>query len=287
MCFILNEANNKRENKHQTQKLRFHFDWQDHWVTAKDAEKSAKDIMHMSAGRTMSIHSYFNDLSLYRWLSANKDCASVDLAKVVCYHNDLFVLGLQAIYRATYSSGESREIAADKHVCASGFHQTMGGVLQVATLELASNEFIRDVRTGQGEIVDQLTFVTNQREVSFGGTGGMAEPSQGSRLFQVGVTSRVIAFAGTKAGGLERLGYFVEPVNWEAIKHVVLTRALVEGQRAHSDESSRRNWNRKETIVNALLTQANDDIFRTVLSHLIYTTTTEDYANSTDLQCVR
>jgi hypothetical protein len=245
----------------------YHFDWRDHWIDVADAEKAAKQIMHQSAGRMMSIQTYFNDLSMYRWLKSTKGCVRVDLARVLVYHSDSFVFGLQSVYRVTYNNNESRHIAAEKHVYASGFYAHQRGT--VSTLDLEDDEFIMDVRTRQGEVVDQVTFVTNLRKVSFGGNGGMEQPTN-QEHFANGVMSRVVAFTGTKAGALERLGFFLEPVNWEAIRAVVLTRKLLEESRAHENETEMTTWTREQAVIHALLTQANDDIFLKVAGNLVF-----------------
>jgi hypothetical protein len=249
-------------------KIRFHFDWRDHWIDEANAEKAAKQIMHQSAGRMMSIQNFFNDLSMYRWLKSIKGCVRVDLAQVLVYHNDSFVFGLQSVYRVTYSNHESRHIAAEKHVYASGFYAHLRGST-VSTLDLKDNEFIMDARTRQGEIVDEVTFVTNLRTVSFGGNGGIEQPSN-QEHFATGVMSRVVAFTGTKAGALERLGFFLEPVNWEAIRAVVLTRKLFDESRAHTDETQTTTWTREQAVIHAFLTQANDDIFLKVARNLVF-----------------
>ncbi|CAB9531553.1 expressed unknown protein (Partial), partial [Seminavis robusta] len=248
-----------------SRQMRFHFDWVDHWVEEESAEKSAKDIMHRSAGRMMSIQNFFNDLSLYRWLKKSTK-GKVELARVVVFHSDSFVFGLQAVYRVYYSSSsEIREVAAEKHVYASGFY-AQGRPPMVSTLELAAGEFIIDVTTRQGEVVDQITFITNQRTVRFGGWGGMAQPYQ-SNHFARGVMSRVVAFAGTKAGALERVGFFLEPLNWEAVRPIVLTRRLLEEKRALPDRVNCEKWTPQETSVHDFLTRANDDIFFRVASY--------------------
>jgi hypothetical protein len=249
-------------------KIFFHFDWRDHWIDGANAEKAAKQIMHQSAGRMMSIQTYFNDLSLYRWLKSTKGCVRVDLARVLVYHSDSFVFGIQSVYRVTFSNQESRHTAAEKHVYTSGFYANERGTI-VSTLELEDVEFIVDVRTRQGEVVDQVTFVTNLRTVTYGGNGGMEQPTSQVR-FASGVMSRVVAFTGTKAGALERLGFFLEPVNWEAIRAVVLTRKLLEQSRAHADETQVTTWTREQAVVHALLTQANEDLFLKVASNLVF-----------------
>jgi len=263
-------------------KIRFHFDWKDHWIPSDDAEKTARDIMHASAGRMMGVSSFFNDLSLYRWLKSSKGCSKVDLVRVICYHSEAFFFGLQSVYRITYANGISREIAAEKHVYACGFH-TMGRAPTVSVLELQEDEFLVDVRTCQGEIVDSVTFYTNfGRSVSFGGDGGVPEPERIICSNNNDVVSRVVAFTGTKAGGLERLGFFVEPVNWEAIKNVVLMRKLLELERADSkivsySAETTSYFKKGQTNLNAFLTYANDDIFLKTLSYLIYATGSEDF----------
>lgn len=247
-----------------TKQLRFHFDWKDHWIDAKDAELASRDIMHQSAGRMMNVQNYFNDYSLYKWLKSTQGCSRVELGKLLVFHSDYFVFGLQSVYRVTYYNGESREIAAEKHVYASGFY-AHGGPPKVTMLELEPNEFIQKVVTRQGEIVDQLTFVTNMRRVSLGGTGGMQQEEV--EHFD-GVMSRIVAFTGTKAGALERIGYFLEPVNWEEIRSVVLTRKLLEKGRAESisNETSKE----EPTLLNSVLTKADDDVFQTVIGFLIF-----------------
>ena len=257
--------------------LRFHFDWRDHWIDEANSEMDALRIMFQSAGRMTSIRNYFNDLSMYTWLkkeSSDKRCVTVELARVRVYHSNMFVFGLQSIYRVTFNANESnnqrvsRLVAAEKHVYASGIY-AQERTCTVSTLELDHDEFIVDVRTRQGEVVDQVTFVTNLRSVSYGGYGGQEQPtSQGH--FGNGVRSRVVAFTGTHAGALERLGFFMEPANWEAIRAIVLTRKLLEDSRAQTDETNISSWTKERAVVHAFLTHASGDIFRRVARYLIF-----------------
>lgn len=257
----------EREMCCKKSKIRFHFDWQDHWVSPITAEKEAKHIMHGSAGRMSGIQTFFNDLTLYNWLRSRKGCTKVDLIRVTCYHNEIFVFGLQATYRATMSHGVNQEMSADKHVFRSGTYNNMGGELEASTLHLTEDEYIKDVRTRQGEVVDQVCFVTNKRLVTYGGPGGVLEPA---RDYSSDIMSRVIAFTGTKAGALERLGYYLEPINWEAIKPLVLTRHLLETGRAQlkcgEQSGNGQEWSKDQTLTIMLLMHASDEIFQMVLS---------------------
>ena len=245
-------------------KIKFHFDWEDHWLNPCDAEKEARTIMHRSAGRMMSVQSFFNDLSLYNWLKSRKGCASVDLIRVTVFYNNMFVFGLQATYRATMSNGVYQDMAAERHFFRSGIYGSMGGSPKMSVVELAEDEYIKDVRTRQGELVDRVMFVTNRRTIAFGGTGGVPERP---RDYSGEIMSRVIAFTGTKAaGGLERLGYYLEPINWAAIRPMVLMRKLLELDRAELSSSSHQELSKDEAVTAMVLMYADDDIFRNVLS---------------------
>lgn len=65
------------------------------------------------------------------------------------------------------------------------------------------DEYLCEVRTRQGDIVDQITLCTNKRVATFGGMGGTADPRND---LPVDLTKRVVAFVGSFDGVLHRLG---------------------------------------------------------------------------------
>ena len=76
------------------------------------------------------------------------------------------------------------------------------------------------------------------------------EAGSGKSLISLGLAELLVR-------RVERLGFFLEPVNWPAVRPMILTRRLLEDSRAHTDESNRGSWTSEETAVNDFLTKSN------------------------------
>ncbi len=100
--------------------------------------------------------------------------------------------------------------------------------MQVSRLTFGDGEYLAEVRTRQGDITDQITFLTNLRTISFGGNGGSAEDMS----LPVNQTRRIVAFIGWGLGVLGRLGTITISYNWAILGPIVLLFELVEQHRA-------------------------------------------------------
>ena len=90
-------------------------------------------------------------------------------------------------------------------------------------------------RINQGDILDGITFISNQREVHFGGRGGtffkdnMFLTEQQQEQFS---SMKIVAFTGAVFDVLQRVGYYAVPIGWDIVKDYVMLRWLVDQGRA-------------------------------------------------------
>ena len=211
----------------------------------------------------------FSDLQHYLELCAQPDCVKVCISRVRCRHNQYF-MGLQVSYRSTFINGITQESQGPEHFFSHGYYSYNWGQIVDQTLELEDDEFITGLRVKQGEIVDGVTFVTNHREVHFGGQGG----SWVDMMLPESLTTYcIIAFMGTESGVMHRIGYFAAKNHpWETIGPLVMLRKLVEQDRAASLLLDSECTN-DQLVVRALVGAGASesvpvDIFRHVLSFL-------------------
>jgi len=127
---------------------------------------------------------------------------------------------------------------------------------------------LAEIRTRQGEITDQIIFITNQRTLSFGGNGGsgedMSTPPDLSR--------RIVAFVGTSKWVLEKLGAISVSRNWEEVGPLILLRTLVEKRRASVvlQDGSGTALGEEDAVVQRLITNTDGDLFKRIVSFLGY-----------------
>lgn len=227
---------------------------------------SAKSLIQNVLGEnnlaTAQTQNGFNDLSIYINLRARDGCIKVALRSIVVTHSDSYCMGVRAIYQLSFLGGRTTTVQAPKHVYNGGFYSYHGGLPRVSRLELEDGEYLAQIRTRQGEVTDQITFVTNLRTVSFGGSGGDEED------LPVDLSQRIVAFVGTSAGVLERLGAVSTALNWETVGHVVLLRALIEKSRAYRIQKD-DTFTGEEAVVQSFIMDAKEDIFKRTLSFLL------------------
>ena len=222
---------------------------------------------HGYAVRRVYGNSSFNDLDFYMSLCAREGCTKVEICHIDVYHNDDYCYGLQATYRLTLTNGSTHHDATPMHLYNSGYYSCYGVSHQISTITLQKGEYLAEIRTRQGEITDQITFITNQRTLSFGGNGGsgedMSDPPDLSR--------RIVAFVGTSKGVLEKLGAISVSCNWEEVGHLVLLRTLVERNRASVllDDSDAALGD-DDAVVQRLITNTDEDLFKRIISFLGY-----------------
>jgi len=132
---------------------------------------------------------------------------------------------------------------------------------------LQEGEYLAEIRTRQGEITDQITFITNQRTLSFGGNGGSGEDMSAPP----DLSRKIVAFVGTSKGVLEKLGAISVSINWEEVGHFILLRTLVEKNRALVlQDGSGIALGEEDAVVQRLMTNTDGDLFKRIVSFLGY-----------------
>jgi hypothetical protein len=212
-------------------KLIFRYDWLDYEIV--NPETAKRDGINIMIEQRPIENDYFNDFAFYQSLKNKEKYTKVELKEVRCYHNS-FVLGLRAIYRCTFASGhgETELCSAPVHIYDVGWYGTTGRVVaSTLDIDVDGGEYLETVRTRQGDILDQLIFVTNRREVAFGGLGGDGEQIGYGAIPRKGV-NKVVAFAGMEwAGNFRRIGFYTEFMdNWDILKPLILAREHVKKQ---------------------------------------------------------
>lgn len=240
-------------------KLYLHLDWKDYDLPTQDPQDAIRSI----AAEKLQIdklqgRQYFNDLEYLQGLQ--QVFQSVRLVRVVVYHNH-FIMGVRAVYNCQDVDGNDVECVGEQHNFRQGYYVQQGGTRRTSILTLSQDEYICAVRTRQGDITDSVTFVTNQRQASFGGNGGSEEPHDGT----VELSRRVVAFCGTSQGVLHRLGYIAESINWEILKPVILLRKLIQTGRAEQTTPV-KNCTKEQLYLHAVLQDTEEHLFRHFLS---------------------
>ena len=201
----------------------------------------------------------FNDFKFYQRLCHTTGCNNVTISSIRVRHNR-FCHGLQVEYRSKFSDGSTRLAWAEPHFYQRGYYAYAGERRsQEETWVLGEEEHIRGLRIRQGEIMDGITFVTNQRELHTGGYGG----SPRNMMLSVQSNHRIVAFTGTEYGVLQRIGYYAKPFGWSIVRPYIMLRWLKINGRALVIDGE------EESIINNFMNLAEDGIFRTVLEYLV------------------
>lgn len=203
----------------------------------------------------------FNDFTFYNDLCQKDDCTKVEIASIRARHNS-FCHGFQVQYRTRSKNGSTQLIWAKPHFFQQGYYSYHGERPQEQTWVLDEDEYITGLRIQQGDIVDGITFVTNHREFHSGGYGGTPRDMMLSNVCRA--QHRIVAFAGTEHGVLQRIGYYAKPFGWSIIRHFILLRWLQNHGRAIAIDSSGEN------IIHSFIGLADDDLFRYILEYLVF-----------------
>ena len=216
--------------------------------------------------------SAFNDWSFYQALQQQPGCTHVRLSQIDIDHSSWFLTGLQVTYESMLH-GTTVEAKAPQHDF-QRFRYRQYGQSTKSTLRLLEEEYIVNLAVRRvDKISDRITIVTNLRHVSFGSpdfscysTGFLVErhPNQ-----QHNLQRRVVALAGVTMEMSEQVGCFSESLNWETLKDWILMRSLVETQRAQPMKDTTAPANTNDKMIQSLVVEANDDIFKRVLSFLV------------------
>ena len=242
-------------------------------ITCTDLKSLLDEVIgdgHGYAVRSVYGNSSFNDLGFYMKLFAQGGCTNntkVEISSIDVYHSREYCFGLQVHYRCSFSNGSSSSfISAPVHHYRSGYYAYSGGICQQSNIALQEGEYLAEIRTRQGEITDQITFITNQRRVSFGGNGGSGEDMSAPP----DLSRKIVAFVGTSKGVLERLGAISVSRNWEEVGHLVLLRALVDKNRASVVLQDDTAFGEEDAVVQRLITNTDEDLFKRIVSFLGY-----------------
>ena len=213
----------------------------------------------------------FNDLGFYMNRCAEEffshKCTKVEISKIDVFHSDDYCYGIHVEYRSTFSNGCTELTTPPQHIYNSGYY-AHGRGFKVSRITLREGEYLAEIRTRQGEITDQITFITNQRRVSFGGNGGSGEDMS----IPPGLSRRIVAFVGTSKGVLERLGAISVSRNWEEVGPLVVLRTLVENNRASVllQDGGDTTLGEEDAVVQRLITNTDGDLFKRIVSFLGY-----------------
>jgi len=213
-------------------------------------------------------NSSFSHLGFYVELCAKEDCTKVEISSVNVYHSDDYCYGLEVWYRCSFSNGRFDTYKTAPYVYRSGYYAySSRGRCQTSTITLREGEYLAEIRTRQGEITDQITFITNKRTLSFGGNGGSGEDMS----IPPDLSRRIVAFVGTSKGILEKLGAISVSINWEEVGHLVLLRTLVEKNRASVVlNDSATALGEDDAVLQRLITNTDEDLFKRIVSFLGY-----------------
>ena len=105
----------------------------------------------------------FNDLGFYLDLCAKDGCKKVDLSSIHVHHSNEFCMGIKVFYQSTFRDGSTSISFTPDHVYEMGYYAYSGGIRKVSSIIFAYGEYLAEIRTRQGEITDQITFITNRR----------------------------------------------------------------------------------------------------------------------------
>jgi hypothetical protein len=163
----------------------------------------------------------FNDYPLYESLRQAQHCKGVTIVGVRIQHNGRFIQGLQVTYRSTFMDGSVTLTEGEEHFFRDGSSGYARGDTQTDHLILEPNEYMISIKPKQAVIVDGITFVTNRREVHYGGNcGNWINVAEAASLISPAVdvldpssynsSGRIVAFAGTAKGVLQRIGFLYD-----------------------------------------------------------------------------
>ena len=231
---------------------------------------SVKHLLQEVAGfgHNTSYHD-FNDLHAYLRLCDAHGRENVEIHEINILHNELFCHGINVMYRVYLDDdsmyGNYLPIPSPNRLRSHGYYSNTGGETRETRLTLGMDEFLAEMRVRQGEITDRITLITNKRTISCGGDGGSGDDLSRS----VDLSRRIVAFAGfCHNGALHRLGAISIDRNWEVAGPFILLRSLVDMNRATLMEKADDLAAPYESVLQSLIVDTTEDVFRRVLSFL-------------------
>jgi hypothetical protein len=194
---------------------------------SREAIARANEVMEVKeVMEVMGSDSFFNDFDFYKSLLDVHNCISVDISKIKVWHTN-YCKGFQVIYRSTFRNGSIQTNVGPRNFYNTGYYSYHAGTQNTCgELILEEREYIMGLKVIQGEVLDGVTFVTNLREVHFGGHGGNSHDI----ILNPGM--KIIALTGTVFGVVNRVGFYAKPRVWMIIGHYVMLRWLIGQNRA-------------------------------------------------------
>mmetsp|Transcript_49024 Transcript_49024/g.59342 ORF Transcript_49024/g.59342 Transcript_49024/m.59342 type:complete len:256 (-) Transcript_49024:339-1106(-) len=209
----------------------------------------------------------FDDFQFYNEQKDRDGCIKVDMASITVRNNSFFH-GVQSRYRLTFKDGSTETVDGPRNFYSSGYYSYTGRHARERTYELHEDEYITGLYIRQGEIIDCVTFLTNQgRKLKSGGDEGNLLPKN-SMTFND--SHRLVAFAGTVNGVVSGFGCYVERISWSIRKPYILMRALLLDGRASPRNLKPHGlfeWKQK-LICRIVCDSFPDDVFRHVIGYL-------------------
>mmetsp|Transcript_133986 Transcript_133986/g.199276 ORF Transcript_133986/g.199276 Transcript_133986/m.199276 type:complete len:512 (+) Transcript_133986:121-1656(+) len=153
----------------------------------------------------------FNDYPIYKMLRDTPGCGSVKIAAVrarflgcsACH-------GIQVLYKSTFEDGRTHMMQG----AVNGARPGESDLTMANWTYLDDNEHMTGLRLNQDDEITGIIFVTNLREIRFGGRGredGLSVATHGRRSTRL--VSTVVAIAGTTTTrALQRMAYYVKPI---------------------------------------------------------------------------
>jgi hypothetical protein len=157
----------------------------------------------------------FNDYSTYKFLCNAPGCISVKIAAVRALFIGSSCQGIQVLYKSTFEGGRTQVTDGTENVRLSIRYY---GYVREEWIYLDDDELITGLRLDQEAVITGIVFVTNRREIRYGGTRGRedycVETRQRGMVARPDPVMRIVAFAGTTTRrALQRVGaYYLKPI---------------------------------------------------------------------------
>mmetsp|Transcript_58 Transcript_58/g.60 ORF Transcript_58/g.60 Transcript_58/m.60 type:complete len:259 (+) Transcript_58:189-965(+) len=221
----------------------------------------------MKSPENMQYHQLFNDFQFYNSLLLLKGCVEVEISGLRVRHND-FCHGIQAIYLLTFEDGTSQKRSGPENFFSTGTYcWDTYGKIRDTWVYLKRGEYLTGVHINQDEILNGITFVTNEREVHCGGNGGYWKNSMSKNPSSM----RIVAFSGTINGVTERIGYYAKDYSWKIARPYVLLRSLTIQNRASPVEFRANVLKRKRSSYEMIqgLIELPEEVFREIIRFIV------------------
>ena len=203
----------------------------------------------------------FNDMHDYLRLRKEHGCVWVDIHSVRVRHSpksrSMCCHGIQVTYKQWFRDGSTKLVPSLPHFASYGDHAKFcDGCTEDTTLVLQDGEYITGIRFSQKDVLKDIIFVTNLRQVHCG-YSRLALLKSHTTMLTNPPNTRIIAFCGILKGVWERVGYYAEHCQWETFGPYML-RELICREQACSIENN--------DVLQRVV--ADEGLFRAILSFL-------------------